>query len=72
MDLQAKLDATIREHNELHANIQAGEQQLATMKEQRQQLLGRVSALQEILQEAAVVEEGDTKQLIETDDPTEE
>lgn len=51
MSLQDKLQGYIEAHNELHNNIQAGEQQLAAMKTERERLVGKIQAVEELLQE---------------------
>lgn len=62
MDLQAQLEREVQEHNELHANIQAGEEQLEAMKADKARRLGRIQVLQEVLQDAALAEEDAVKQ----------
>jgi hypothetical protein len=48
-DIRQRLEQEIQAHNELHNNIQAGEEQLTAMKEERAARRGRVTLLQELL-----------------------
>ncbi len=50
-NLQEQLEKAVQEHNELHNNIQAGEDQIASMKQARDRLVGRIQLLQELAQE---------------------
>lgn len=56
MDLSAQLEQEVQEHNELHTNIQNGEEQLEAMKADKARRLGRIQVLQEVLQDSAPVE----------------
>lgn len=51
-ELKKKLEDTIEQYNKLNQQITEGETQLAQMKDGRQQLLGKVQAYQELLQES--------------------
>jgi hypothetical protein len=49
--LTEKIQEGERQFQELNAQINAGEEQLAALKDNRQQIIGRVVALQELVQE---------------------
>ena len=69
-DLQNQLDQEIQAHNEIHAQIQAGEEQLAALKVERDRRFGRITVLQELVQ--AEVNDADTvgePDVAEGDDP---
>ena len=50
-ELQQRLDREISEHNQLHSQIQQGEEQLEAMKKDRDRRVGRIQLLSELLQE---------------------
>jgi hypothetical protein len=48
-----QLEQKVAEHNNLHNQIQQGEEQITAMKAQRERLLGQVQLLQELAQAEA-------------------
>lgn len=52
-DFQEKLEKEVQEHNELHNQIQAGEEQLVAMKADRDRRVGRIQLLQELAKDEA-------------------
>jgi len=49
--IKDQLEAEIQAHNQIHNQIQAGEEQLAALKEERSQRFGRITILQELAKE---------------------
>lgn len=53
-NFQQQLEEEIQQHNDIHNQIVAGEEQIAGLKEERSRRLGRITLLQELAQQEQI------------------